>query len=110
MSVLCLDHNRKDRNGLGQPDDAPNGIDQQQAADTLAARSPVSRQPPDEGCGDGVVARELASQFRRQVGQRDRERTQTMETKDLRCLIDGYKYARKMTPLILAGAAMEPLV
>ena len=61
----------------------------------------ITREVSDQRGGNSVVAREAFRMFRRQVGDGQRERTETVETNDTQLIVDGHEDTRHVAFLVL---------
>jgi hypothetical protein len=89
---------------------APDRVRQQQFADALTARPLVTRQATDQGSGNGIIARQLARHFFRQIPDAERKTAEAVEADDAKGVIGDDEDASDITPLVLGRAPLKPII
>jgi hypothetical protein len=108
--ILRVDHDCEYRERAASPEYPANGVSQQQFADPSAAHPHVPREPPNQRCGNGVVAGQLVGNLIWKVRQAEREAAQAVEANDTKAIVGSDEDPRNVSPFILARATMKPVI
>ena len=108
--IPSLDYNGERRERMRRANNPTNRVGEQKFTDPFPADSLIARETSDESGWNKVVAREAFSIFARQVGDRECERTQAVESDNPTLIVDGDKNTRDITLLVLSGTSMEPII
>ena len=110
LFVLRLDDDREDGERARGGKDSPDSVGQQQVADPLSAHPPVTREASDQRCRNEVVAAQALGVLAREIGDRQRERAETIETDHTQAVVNRDEDARDVPFLVLPGSMPEPIV
>ena len=110
LLVLRFDDDREDGERAGGGKDSPDGVCQQHSADPLTAYTPVTREASDQRGRNKVVPRQALGLLAREIGDRQRERAQTIETGHTQVVVNRNEDARDVSFLVLPGSIPEPIV
>ncbi len=110
LFIRRVDHDGENCERASGPDDPSNCVGEQKTADAFTANFLITRKPPNKSCRNGVIAGETFCVFGRQIGDREGEGTQAVETDDPVLIVKGDEDTRHVAFLILPSAQTEPII